>query len=40
MVAIGWGAFRFCQKRKLGHECMVLNYFAPSLMYDEKLFKC
>jgi hypothetical protein len=40
MVAIGWGMLRFCQERKLGHKCMVLNYFAPSLMYDEKIFKC
>jgi hypothetical protein len=34
--AIGWGVLRFCRERKLGHECMVLNYFAPSLMYDGK----
>ncbi len=40
MVAIGWGVLRFCQERKLGHKCMILNYFAPSLMYDENKFKC
>ncbi len=24
---------------KLRHECMVLDYFAPSLMYSEKFFR-
>jgi hypothetical protein len=36
--AIGWGVFKFCQERKHGHECMVLNYFSLSLMYDELFF--